>query len=284
MKREFREYQKNKDFLLCVDSDGSAMNTMEVKHRECFGPCLVKEWGLEAWQDQVLKLWNEVNLYSTNRGMNRFLCLRMVLDRINQNITPIEGLGSLAKWLSCTRELSNAALIRYMEDEESPLLRKVLRWSQAVSRDIGQIPVEKRRPYDGVAEALQAACVNSDVVVVSAANPDAMYEEWELHGLAYYVNLILNQNVGTKEFCVSQLLEKGYEPRNVLMIGDALEDLKVARNCGVCFYPIILHKEERSWSRFEIEALERFYEGSYEGEYEEQLIEEFIEAFSKDYQ
>ena len=40
-------FKKKKDFLVCVDSDGCAMDTMDVKHKECFGPCLVREWKLE---------------------------------------------------------------------------------------------------------------------------------------------------------------------------------------------------------------------------------------------
>lgn len=284
MKREFIEYQKSKDFLICVDSDGSAMNTMEIKHSGCFAPCLIEEWNLEAYEEQVRKLWNWVNLYSVTRGINRFLGLQIVMEYIDKHITPIADLGSLKIWLDDTHEMSNAALIRYLEDSDSLFLRKALRWSQAVSRDIGQIPVEERRPYDGVAEALQAAQELSDIVVVSAANPDAMYEEWELHGLAYFVNLILNQNIGTKDFCVSELVAKGYETERVIMVGDAMEDLEVARMCGICFYPIILHREEHSWRHFEIDALERFYEGTYKGAYEDGLIAEFEQAFRADYE
>lgn len=279
MKREFREYQKNKEFLICVDSDGSAMNTMEIKHKECFCPCLIAEWGLEAYKEQVMNIWNHVNLYSVTRGINRFEALQIVMKYINEKITAINDIESLDRWLSVTNEMSNAALIRYLEDVNSPFLTKALHWSQSVSRDIGQIPVEKRRPYDGVADALQAAHEKSDIVVVSAANPDAMYEEWQLNGCGYYVNLILNQNVGTKEFCVSEMVKKGYKPSRVIMIGDAMEDLEVAKKCGVCFYPIILQKEEHSWRMFEIEALERFYKGTYKGNYEQQLIQEFEESF-----
>lgn len=281
MKRQFLEYQKNKDFLICVDSDGSAMDTMEIKHCDCFCPCLIAEWGLEPYREKVLQIWKSVNLYSITRGINRYRALKIVMERINDQITPIEGIESLVKWLEITPELSNAALIRYLEDVDSPFLSKALRWSQAVSSAIGQIPVEKRRPYEGVEEALQAAHFSSDIVVVSAANPDAMYEEWELHGLAYYVNMILSQNVGPKKYCVAEMIQKGYDPKHVLVIGDAMEDLDVARANGTCFYPIIFHKEEESWRKFEIEVLERFYDGTYAGAYEEKCIAEFMQAFNK---
>lgn len=280
MKREFREYHKKNEYLLCVDSDGSAMNTMEIKHNLCFGPALVEEWGLQEYEEQVLKIWNAINLYSVKRGVNRFVGLLLVLEYIDKYVTPMEGLADLKRWIDTTPELSNAALIRYLEDDESPILAKTLRWSQNVSLNIALIPVEKRKPFGGVAEALIAAREESDIVVVSAANPDAMFEEWELHGLAYFVNLILSQNVGTKEYCVTELLNKGYNPKQVIMIGDAMEDLEVAKSCGVCFYPIIIAKEEASWERFEEEALQRFYAGTYAGVYEDSLIQEFTQALS----
>ena len=57
-----------------------------------------------------------------------------------------------------------------------------------------------------------------------------------------------------------------------------MEDLDVAKHCGICFYPIIIAKEEASWARFQDEAIERFYAGTYAGDYEAELIKEFKEA------
>lgn len=187
-------------------------------------------------------------------------------------------------WIEKTAELSNVSLIRYLEDHDCTILRKVLSWSRKVSLHIAMLPVSKRQPFDGVQDALRIASEDSDIVVVSAANPDAMEEEWEVHGLAYYVNLILNQNVGSKEFCISELLKIGYDRRKVLMIGDAMEDLEIARDCGVCFYPIPITKEAEAWERFEDEALERFYDGTYVGAYQDKLIEAFVQALDQNYQ
>ena len=47
MMKSLDEFVKKKRYLICVDSDGCAMDTMDVKHIRCFGPCMVKEWGLE---------------------------------------------------------------------------------------------------------------------------------------------------------------------------------------------------------------------------------------------
>ena len=59
----FHSFQKKKDYLVCIDSDGCAMDTMDVKHIRCFGPCLVAEWGLEDWREPILARWNDINLY-----------------------------------------------------------------------------------------------------------------------------------------------------------------------------------------------------------------------------
>ena len=48
------DFKRNKPFAVCVDSDGCAMDTMNIKHFRCFGPCMVEEWGLEPWRDDIL--------------------------------------------------------------------------------------------------------------------------------------------------------------------------------------------------------------------------------------
>ena len=58
------EFCKKKDWLVCIDSDGTAMDTMTVKHKKIFGPCIVKEWNLEQWGEDILDRWNEINLYT----------------------------------------------------------------------------------------------------------------------------------------------------------------------------------------------------------------------------
>ena len=50
----FNGFVPGHQFLICVDSDGCAMDTMDIKHIRCFGPCMVKEWGLEEWAQPVL--------------------------------------------------------------------------------------------------------------------------------------------------------------------------------------------------------------------------------------
>ena len=62
------EFTKEHEYLICVDSDGCAMDTMNCKHLQCFGPCMVAEFGLDARRAEWLARWNEINLYSMTRG------------------------------------------------------------------------------------------------------------------------------------------------------------------------------------------------------------------------
>ena len=43
MAHSLHEFVRCKPFLLCVDSDGCAMDTMNIKHFRCFGPCFADE-------------------------------------------------------------------------------------------------------------------------------------------------------------------------------------------------------------------------------------------------
>ena len=51
MANNLLNFKKEKDFLVCVDSDGCAIDSMDIKHINCFGPCMVDEWDLSKWHD-----------------------------------------------------------------------------------------------------------------------------------------------------------------------------------------------------------------------------------------
>ena len=43
-----RDFRKTRDFFVGIDSDGCAFDTMEVKHKECFIPNIIKFYDLAA--------------------------------------------------------------------------------------------------------------------------------------------------------------------------------------------------------------------------------------------
>lgn len=271
------EYKKKKDFLICVDSDGCAMDTMDIKHIRCFGPCMVAEWGLEKWKEEILERWNEINLYTMTRGINRYKGLAMALSEINEKYTVIEDLNALVDWAENSPELSNGALERTLAEKDSLCLKKALAWSKAVNASINQLSDDEKLPFEGVREALAFAHEKADVAIVSSANLDAVLEEWERYGLLPHTDIVLAQDAGSKAFCIGELLKAGYDTEHVLMCGDAPGDLDAAKKNGVFYYPILVRHEKESWEEFQSEAVGRLLDGSYKGVYQGNKIEAFLD-------
>lgn len=272
------QFTKKHEFLICVDSDGCAVDTMDIKHKRCFGPCMVEEWQLAQWEAPILARWDEINLYSMSRGINRFKGLAMALEEINEQYTPIEGIQDLRAWVEESKELSNPALETAIANGGAPILSKALRWSQAVNKAINALPWELKREFPGVREGFESVRDFSDIAIVSSANRDAVEEEWERFGLLPLVDLVLCQDVGSKAHCIAELRKKGYAEDHILMVGDAPGDKAAAEINGVFYYPILVRKERESWKEFP-EAAQRLRAGSYR-EYGNRKSEEFLSNLS----
>ena len=103
MKEELKKFNKTKERLICIDSDGCVLDTMEIKHMRCFGPCLVHEWGLAKYREEIIRLWRKINLLSKDRGVNRFVGLGKVLEDINENYFRVEGLDGYLEWVKSAK-------------------------------------------------------------------------------------------------------------------------------------------------------------------------------------
>lgn len=271
------QFQKTKDYLVCVDSDGCAMDTMDIKHITCFGPCMVEEWGLQTWQEPILARWNDINLYTLTRGINRFKGLALALEEIHAQYTPIEGIDALIHWVAHSPALSNDALEAAVAAGGDPILHKALCWSRAVNERIHALPDSAVKPFDGALEGLAYAHGLADVAIVSSANREAVLAEWERHGLLEHTDVVLTQTDGSKAHCIAQLLKKGYDPACVLMCGDAPGDRAAADQNGVAFFPILVRDETPSWAEFVREGLERLIQGTYTGAYQDEKLTQFIQ-------
>lgn len=277
MSTELANYQKKKEFLVCVDSDGCAMDTMDIKHFRCFGPCMVEEWNLGRWRFEILERWNEINLYTMTRGINRFKGLSMALQEINEKYTPIEELETLVDFAENSPELSNGAVQRAIDtNPDSVMLKKMMAWSKAVNESINALPEEEKLPYEGVREALAFAHERADVAIVSSANLDAVLDEWKLYGLLEHTDIVMAQNVGSKAFCIAEMLKKGYDEDKVVMCGDAPGDWDAAKKNSVFYFPILVRKEKESWTEFVSEGFDRLLNGTYAGAYQEKKVSEFL--------
>lgn len=271
------DFHKKHHVLVCVDSDGCAMDTMDVKHIECFGPKIVDVFGLEKIEEPFLRLWNELNLYSMTRGINRFKGLVLSFDVAYERRMDVTPFKALKKWTEETTELSNRALEQAYKDTGEEELRLGLLWSEKVNEAIGQL-ADVDQPFVGVKAGLEAMSQEADVAIVSSANTTAVLEEWTRHGLSEYVDVLLGQEAGSKAKCIHDLLGFNYREHQVVMVGDAPGDLDAAKKNGVFFYPIIVGKEEMSWNRLRQEAFPRLLAGAFDETYQEMLIREFHQA------
>ena len=264
----FDTFTRKHDYLICVDSDGCVMDTMNCKHFHCFGPCMVDEWELHAWKEAILARWNQINLFSMTRGINRFKGLAMALGEIHNQYRPIDGIAGLQNWVANAQALSNDALEVAIQNAEEPstkqILLKTLSWSRAVNKAIVALPEELKVPYEGAKEGLAAAHAFADVAMVSSANRDAVEEEWGKFGLLEHTDIVLAQDVGSKAACIAKMLTFGYDPDKVLMIGDAPGDCDAAQCNGVHYYPILVNRETESWK----EATNRAYGLLLNGKYQ----------------
>ena len=246
----FDSFERKHDFLVCVDSDGCVMDTMNCKHFHCFGPCMVTEWGLEQWKEEILDRWNVINLFSMTRGINRFKGLAMALGEINGKYTPITGIAHLQHWADTAPALSNDGVMKAIEASEGDaklIFQKALSWSKAVNAAIVDLDESLKVPYEGAKEGLAAAHQFADVAMVSSANRDAVEEEWGKFGLLEHTDIVLAQDIGSKAACIKEMLKFGYDLDKVVMIGDAPGDCDAAEKNGVHYYPILVNHEKASW-------------------------------------
>ena len=265
-----------------MDSDGCAMDTMDIKHFRCFGPCMVDEWELWQWGDDILRYWNDVNLYTMTRGINRFRALATVLSYVSEKYAKIEDIDDLVVFAENSPELSNNAIaLAIQKNPESCSLKKSLSWSLAVNEAIAKLPEDEVHPFPMAREALEFAHRHADVAIVSSANLDAVLAEWKKHGLLQHTDIVMAQNSGSKAACIAALLKKGYEQKNVIMCGDAPGDLAAAQKNGVYFFPILVGREGDSWREFIDTATGKLISGTYGDGYNDAKVEEFISNLNK---
>lgn len=275
----FDSFVRKHDYLVCVDSDGCVMDTMNCKHFHCFGPCMVAEWGLEEWKDEILERWNMINLFSMTRGINRFKGLAMALKEIDGKYKPITGVAALVHWAETAPALSNDAVAKAADEavdaDAQLVLQKALSWSKAVNASIVELDESLKVPYAGAKEGLAAAHRFADVAMVSSANRDAVEEEWGKFGLLEHTDIVLAQDVGSKAACIREMMKFGYDPGKVVMVGDAPGDCDAAEKNGVHYYPILVNHEKESWDEAVAVAFEKLQSGAY-AQYGAEKKQEFL--------
>ena len=277
---QLKSLEKKHDFLVCIDSDGCAFDSMEIKHKECFIPNIINHWDLQCVSKYARSAAEFVNLYSKWRGINRFPALVMVFDLlqdwpdVQKRQARIPTAQPLRDWIARETKLANPALKSEVERSADPVMAQTLRWSEAVNATIADM-VHDVPPFPYVRESLEKISQWADIICCSATPGEALVREWEEHGIAPYACCIAGQEMGTKKEHIALASSGRYDKNKILMIGDAPGDLKAARGNEALFFPINPGAEDKSWEFFLCQAADKFRHGQYTREYEAQLIAEF---------
>jgi phosphoglycolate phosphatase-like HAD superfamily hydrolase len=272
------EFTPKHDYLVGVDSDGCAFDTMELKHKECFIPNIINYWELQGVSKYAREAAEFVNLYSKSRGTNRFPALIEALEWL-QKRPEVKARGvkitipqSLRDWIKRETKLGNPALEKEVQRSNDPDLKLTLEWSKAVNKSIENM-VRHVPPFPFVRESMKKLCQKADILVVSATPHEALQREWEEHELTRHVAAICGQEIGTKKESLAAAAK--YPPGHTLMIGDALGDYQAAVANKALYFPINPGAEEASWKRFYEEGVDRFLSGKFSEEYQKELLAEF---------
>jgi phosphoglycolate phosphatase-like HAD superfamily hydrolase len=272
------DFTPKHDYLVGIDSDGCAFDTMELKHKECFIPNIINHWGLQGVSKYAREAAEFVNLYSKSRGINRFPALVEALEWTNKR-PEVKARGihvnipqSLLDWMKRETKLGNPALEKEVQKTGDPHLKRTLEWSKAVNKSVEGM-VRGVPPFPFVRESLEKLKAHADVLVVSATPHEALQREWEEHDLAKYTVAICGQEIGTKKESLAAASK--YPANHTLMIGDAPGDHQAAVANKALFFPINPGAEEASWQRFFEEGIDRFLSGRFAGEYQAALLAEF---------
>lgn len=274
------DFQPEKDFFIGIDSDGCAIDAMDIKHYECFTPCYIKYFDLQPISTLVRETAIFVNLHSTTRGKNRWVTLDLIFDRLKERPEVIErgvelpGGGELKKFLASGLPLSADGIEKFAAENPSEEIDRCIAWGNGVNELVAWM-VHGCAPFPGVREAFEEMTAVADCMTVSAASMQFLEREWGEHGLDDYMKVLAGQEMGTKAQHLEYAAKGKYADDHILLIGDAPGDRDAAFSQGVLWYPINPGGEAQSWHRFKDEALEKFISGTYRGAYMDSLVAEY---------
>ena len=281
-----KDFKPKREFFVGIDSDGCAFDTMGIKQRECFCPWMIGCFGLQPVAQAARECKDFADLFSKTRGANRHKTLKLIIadllpshPMVKARNFKVPQFPHYYAWVDNPKSvLSNEGLKKAIAESTIPEAKRelelALAWSERVNWAIGEI-VKEMPPFPYVRESLAKIRPLADVIVVSATPGEALIREWEEHDIAKYADIIAGQEMGTKAQHLEYAAKGKYEKGHILMIGDAIGDMKAARANDALFYPVNPGSEVESWKRFHNEAFDRFIKGKYAGSYEQKLIAEF---------
>jgi hypothetical protein len=267
------------DTFVGIDSDGCIFDTMEIKQKDFFHPAIIRHWELEAIEPQVRAAAEFTYLYSTYRGLNRFLGLCKTFELLNdwpdaRDNASLPDPTALRAYCDSGLPLSNDTLKAEAERTGSTLLATTHQWSVELNEDI-DTKMPDPPSFSGTEDALKRIAKTSDAIVISQTQAIALLKDWYRDNLAQHVSVIAGPELGSKVDHFTMAAVDRYPANAILMMGDAPGDMAAAQAIGCNFFPINPGHEVESWEHFLDEGYSAFLDGGFSEEYQKQLIKEF---------
>ena len=139
------EFAKSHDFFIGIDSDGCAFDTMEVKHKECFIPNIIKY--LPAGGDlQVCARGGRVrqSLFDQSAGINRFPGLVLTMDLLPSVPRSCGGVRGSRRWRACATGSSGRRGSRTRPWRRRSRRPATPTWRLALRMERGGQPIDQR--------------------------------------------------------------------------------------------------------------------------------------------
>jgi len=166
--QQLKNFKRTKDFLVAIDTDGCVTDNMNGKQMLIFHPQFMEFYGLWDIESFYREIAEYYNLFSVDRGCNRFIAIQLILKALAkredvQKVLTERGVKlpdekPLNDYISFAREnksgLGNPSLERFVNENPTCFpLYKLLGWSEAVNRTFPHISA-KIPPLSGVEESL----------------------------------------------------------------------------------------------------------------------------------
>jgi hypothetical protein len=214
----------------------------------CFLPAFAHFFGGKIAEEALAEVWRFVRLESRFRGGNRYRCLDEALrllerrpeaaaerSRLRASATALEA------WLASELEPSLEGLVAATKNGRRPALARVLAWSEAADAALSSLP--PAQAYPGARSALPVLARGSELRLAAPPRPGSR---------------AALRRLGVHFSCRGFPISEG--PR-ILVVGDTVAALEIARRERLSFFPIVPGREDESWEALAGPGFSRFLQG-----------------------
>lgn len=288
--QQLKAWRADHEFLVCLDTDGHALDNMWAKQLIVFHPHFMDMNSLRDIEMHFRIHAEHHNLWGTTRGCDRYEAVRHTLtsllvdpeakkdinhDHIKALLDSVSGYINWVNQSGGAKAYGIPSLFEYHKENGLDYnITRLLAWSESVDRTFPHVTLNMP-PFPNVPEMIEYIAQRADILVVSATPYRDLAQWWHNAGLDRHVQAIAGKEMGKKAEHIRIAREQGgYADDHVIMGGDGGGDLKAAKANDALFFPTPAGKEVETWASAR-EAFDAFFAGTYQGDVEDARIAEF---------